>query len=197
MAKEPMKKKSVAQPKKAVVKTVGNSNIVSNAKSPKNYKPLSTGEKVMMATSFVPGSAVGSVVGKLATKAGAKKIGQAVLKAGTSKNPAKIARPKPELGKTVKTAPGRSTQVKGSTGNTIVKPQGPNPSVRAIKRSTSLEKVDQGVRSGNKLRYATAKKNAQTAREAYVKTSSKPTVGKVAGGASSTAATVNAKKKKK
>lgn len=165
--------------------------------APANYKPLTTKEKLVTATSFIPGAAVGAAIGKVAAKATANRVGKAVLKASTSKKPTSIARPKAPTGKTYQAAPNKTVSVQGTTGVARVKPQGPKPTARVVARGTDLAKTDQGVRAGNALRYSNAKKAADTARKATVETSRKPAVGRVAGGTASSSATIKKTSKKK
>jgi hypothetical protein len=143
----------------------------------------------------VAGGAVGKAIGKAAAKKTAERTGSAVLKAGTSKSPKAIARPKPPTGKTYNAAPGKTVSVKGTTGVARVKPAGPKPTARVVTRATDLAKTDQNVRAGNALRYSNAKKAADTARKASMDTSRKPVSGKAAGAATGAAGTKKVTKK--
>lgn len=111
----------MAAQKKAAKKAVSNAatpmlqqiEAAKNFKAPKDYKPLSTGEKLMMATSFVPVGRVASAAGKAVTKIAAKKYsakaGEKVTKTFTQGKKTKITSEPPKS-----TGAGKSSPVKGT-----------------------------------------------------------------------------------
>ena len=178
-------------------------------KAPKDYKPYTTSEKLAMAASVIPGGAIGKAAGTLAAKATAKKVGAEVLKASNkAKGSGKMVHPKPAMGKKTATAPKRDVVVKtedktlatnkfiNRTGDKSVKVNTKKPTVRVVEKEVTRDMANTRTATSNRLRYSNAKADAARAREASVKASSKPKIGKVAGATTTSTMTASAAKKK-
>jgi hypothetical protein len=164
------------------------------------------------------GAKIGMTAGKAAARTTSKKVGKEVLKSSNkARGSGSMVYPKPAMGKKTATSPKRDVVVKtedrtlaikgrfiNKSGEKSVKVNTKKPTVRVVEKEVTRKQADQYTRNSNNLRYGNAKADAARAREASVKSSKKPAVGKAAGaaagaavGAPARAAVTNANKKKK
>jgi hypothetical protein len=163
------------------------------------------------------GAKVGLTAGKAAARKTSKKVGKEVLKSSNkARGSGSMVYPKPAMGKKTATSPKRDVVVKtedftlpmngfiNRAGEKSVKVNTKKPTVRVVEKEVTRETANMRTKQSNRLRYANAKADAARAREASVKASKKPGVGKVVGGAAGAAAgaparaaATNANKKKK
>lgn len=124
------------------------------------------------------GAKVGAVAGKATARAVAKESGKKSLQAANkAKGSGKMVYPKPATGKTTTTAPKRDVVVKYAkkdyTQKVALTQQGKKsvptyinkPSVRMIEKEVTKKQANKATASSNKLRYGSAKAEAQRTRE--------------------------------
>ena len=166
------------------------------------------------------GAKVGMTAGKAAARTTSKKVGKEVLKSSNkAKGSGSMVYPKPATGKKTATAPKRDVVVKtedrtlaikdrfiNRSGEKSVKVNTKKPTVRVVEKEVTRDTANMRTKQSNRLRYGNAKADAARAREASVKSSKKPTAGKIVGGAAgaatgapanATATAINKKNKKK
>lgn len=165
-------------------------------------------------TTVVPvaaGAKVGSVAGKAVARSVAKEARPGVLKAANkAKGSGKMTTPKAPTGKIERTAPKRDVVVRtedktlaikgkfiDKSGRKSVKVNTQNPSVRTVEKEVTKKQAAQRTASANRLRYGSAKKEADrmTAQVSQSKILSRG--GKAAGATAGTAPAANKSKKKK
>ena len=144
---------------------------------------------------------IGLVAGKAAARSTSKKVGKEVLKSSDkAKGSGSMVYPKSATGKKTATAPKRDVVVKtadktyalngfvNKKGERSIKTSNTNkPTVRVVEKQVTRDMANTRTAQSNKLRYGNAKADAARAREASVKASRKPAVGKVAGAVAGTA----------
>jgi hypothetical protein len=161
---------------------------------------------------------IGLTAGKAAARSTSKKVGKEVLKSSNkARGSGSMVYPKPAMGKKTATSPKRDVVVKtedrtlaikdrfiNRSGEKSVKVNTKKPTVRVVEKEVTRKQANQYTKNSNNLRYGNAKADAARAREASVKSSKKPAVGRelgaaagVAAGAPARAAVTNSNKKKK
>ena len=165
------------------------------------------------------GAKIGLTAGKAAARESSKKVGKEVLKTSNkAKGSGSMVYPKPAMGKKTATAPKRDVVVKtddrvipikdkgyiSKTGEKSIKTNTKKPTVRVVEKEVTRDMANMRTAQSNRLRYGNAKADAARAREAAMKSSKKPAVGRAAGavagaaaGAPARATVTNSNKKNK
>jgi len=165
------------------------------------------------------GGKIGLTAGKAAARSTSKKVGKEVLKSSNkARGSGSMVYPKPAMGKKTATAPKRDVVVKtedktlavkgrfiNRSGEKSVKVNTKKPTVRVVEKEVTRDMANARTAASNRLRYANAKADAARARDASVKASKKPAVGRELGAGAGAAAVApsqavarnNNKKKKK
>ena len=164
------------------------------------------------------GAKIGLTAGKAAARKTSKKVGKEVLRSSNkAKGSGSMVYPRAATGKKTATAPKRDVVVKtedrtlavkgrfiNSKGEKSIKVNTKKPTVRVIEKEVTRDMANMRTAQSNRLRYGNAKADAARAREASVKASRKPAVGRAVGatagaaaGAPARAAVTNSNKKKK
>ena len=147
------------------------------------------------------GAKVGLTAGKALARKTSKKVGKEVLKSSNkAKGSGSMVYPKPPKGKKTSTAPKRDVVVKtqdktyalngfiNKSGEKSIKTRTNKPSARIVEKEVTAKTANMRTKQSNALRYGNAKADAARAREASIKASKKPALGKAAGAASGAAA---------
>ena len=164
------------------------------------------------------GAKVGLTAGKAAARETSKKVGKEVLRSSNkARGSGSMVYPKPAMGNKTATSPKRDVVVKtedrtlaikdrfiNRSGEKSIKVNTNKPTVRVVEKEVTRDTANMRTKQSNRLRYSNAKADAARAREASVKTSKKPAVGRAVGGsagaavgAPARAAVTNSNKKKK